>query len=326
MGKPHCILLRLPFLYLATIMKTTMRKKCFTFPFRLFVPNSSRTMLPPVFLLICNRSEDEIDPHRKTFSEYWPVDDIIDNGFATAAYWSGDIDPDDSNDDFTINGIHPLLDGGTRTDSSWGAIAAWAWGASRILDVLVREEQEFHIDSTKVVMIGHSRGGKTALWATVEHERLAMAASNNSGCTGAALSKRKACGKVGETIAQINEVFPNWFCKNYRRYNNNEMAMEVDQHMLLACIAPRAVSVASATKDDWADPIGEYLSTRDASIVWSKVFGIHSKLPNQQPPPEEPIQSGNLGYHLRSGEHDLNRYDWQQHMTMAKRVFGDAIE
>jgi len=175
------------------------------------------------------------------------------------------------------------LDQGTRNDTSWGTIAAWAWGGSRILDVL---ETTFssQVDATKVAVIGHSRGGKTELWAAAEDERFVMAISNNSGCTGAALSKRKKNGNYGEMVGQINTVFPNWFCRNYRRYNSNEDLLLVDQHMLLALLAPHAVCVASASKDNWADPLGEYWGIRDAAPVWS-LFGVDSRLPNQQPAP-----------------------------------------
>lgn len=298
----------------------------FCFPIRLFVPNDSGTTQSKqhqqqqhsVFLFICNRSEDEILGEDESVSEYWPVEEILGSGFATAAFWAGDVDPDDQNDDFA-NGIHPLLDQGKRTDRSWGAIAAWAWGASRVLDVLHQGSKIFRVDPTKVSVIGHSRGGKTALWAAVEDERFAMAVSNNSGCTGAALSKRKASGKFGETVQQINTVFPNWFCKRYRTYNENEDKLQVDQHMLLTLLAPRAISVASATEDDWADPLGEYLSIREASKIWSQIFGVGSPLPEEQPPPEHPIDSGSIHYHLRSGPHDLNLYDWKRHMEAFER-------
>mmetsp|Transcript_16919 Transcript_16919/g.26652 ORF Transcript_16919/g.26652 Transcript_16919/m.26652 type:complete len:400 (+) Transcript_16919:50-1249(+) len=288
----------------------------FSFPFHLFVPETEKDKQFPAFILVWNR--ETLKPLSPD-SEYWPVEQLVDSGFATATFWAGDVDPDDQIDDFQ-NGIHPLFDQGNRYGNSWGAIAAWAFGASRILDCL---EQHFEstIDPTKVAVVGHSRGGKTALWAAAEDERFALAISNNSGCTGAALSKRKQGGNFGETVMQINNIFPNWFCKNYRLFNGKEEELPVDQHMLLALIAPRALAVASATLDDWADPLGEYLSTRDASQIWS-LHGIDSTLPENQPEPESPIRKGKVQYHLRSGFHDLNLYDWKQYISMAKYVFG----
>jgi len=316
-------------LFVLEVTFSATEQDSFSFPVRLFVPNNKRPVSTspsnqqeekndchPVFLFLCNRSEEEILGEDENVSEYWPVEEIVASGFATAAVWAGDIDPDDQNDDFA-NGIHPILDQGdfVRNDRSWGAIAAWAWGLSRILDVLEQGSKIFQINPAKVCVIGHSRGGKTALWAAAQDERFAMAVSNNSGCTGAALSKRKACGKFGETVRQINTVFPNWFCKRYRSYNDREYSLLVDQHMLLALVAPRAISVASATEDDWADPTGEYISLREASKIWKD----SPSLPKEQPPPEQPIDSGNIHYHLRSGPHDLNLYDWKQHMAAFQR-------
>jgi len=298
-------------------------QQSFIFPIHVFLPNKPKDTdnSCPAFVLICNRSRKEIDPYPKQFTEYWPVPDNIDHGFATAAFYAGDVDPDDQNDDFR-NGIHPLFDiDQPRTDVSWGCISSWAFAASRVLDYLsTASSLRQRVDATKVVVIGHSRGGKTALWAAAQDERFVMAVSNNSGCTGAALSRRKADGRHGETVAQINEVFPNWFCGNYRIYNNNEEALPVDQHMLLALIAPRALCVASATEDDWADPEGEYLSLHAAAPAWSLLFegDASTTLPDKQP---DWFQTEKLSYHLRPGDHDLLVYDWHRYMSMARRVF-----
>lgn len=299
----------------------------FTFPVHIFLPNHAESSKKcPAFLLIVNRSRKVLDPYQKTSSEYWPVPNLVEQGFATAAFFAGDMDPDDQNDDF-LNGVHPILDVEPRTDESWGCIAAWAFGCSRVLDYLVTKLPH-RVDPNKVAVIGHSRGGKTALWAAAQDERFAMAISNNSGCTGAALSRRKADGRHGETIQQINEVFPNWFCKNYRTYNANEDVLPFDQHMLLALIAPRALCVASATQDDWADPGGEYLSFRAATHAWSLLLDESSEsrsdTPLVPPLPEEPLeffQTDRLSYHLRPGKHDLLLYDWQRFMSLARCVF-----
>ncbi|MBN2712671.1 MAG: acetylxylan esterase, partial [Planctomycetes bacterium] len=173
------------------------------------------------------------------------------------------------------------------------------------------------IDATRVGVVGHSRGGKTALWAATMDHRFALAASNCSGCTGAALARRRQ----GETIQKINVVFPHWFCLNYRKYNDKEDTLPVDQHMLIALIAPQVACVASASEDGWADPLGEFLSIRDAAPVWS-LYRKDSPFPSLPPKPDAPVQSGCLSYHLRTGKHNLTAYDWMQYINIAKKVYG----
>ncbi len=197
----------------------------------LFVPNNVPKPVP-AFLLIDNRGPENRDPERKTRTEFWPAEEIIARGYAAAVFSNADIDPDKF-DDFK-NGIHGILDNGVRKPDSWGTIAAWAWGASRCMDYLVRDKD---IDSAKVALVGHSRGGKTALWAGAEDQRFAMIIANESGCGGSSLARRR----YGETIARITEVFPHWFCSNYNKWANNEDRMPVDMNMLISLIAPRAV-------------------------------------------------------------------------------------
>lgn len=280
----------------------------------LFVPNQA-SKPAPAFLLICNRNPDNIDPTRKVKSGFWPAEEAIARGYAIAAFHNADVAPDKANK--FNEGIHGLLDSGPRPPDAWGTLAAWAWGASRCLDYL---ETDKDIAKDKVAVIGHSRGGKTALWAGAEDERFAMACSNDSGCGGAALSRRQNKGK--ETVARINKTFPHWFNDNFKAYSGHEQDLPIDQHMLIALIAPRPVCVASASEDLWADPRGEFLSVIQATPVY-RLFGKEGLgKAAGMPAIGEAIHGDGAHYHLREGKHNLTLIDWNFYMDFADKVFG----
>lgn len=277
----------------------------------LFVPKGRKNPAP-CFLLICNRGVTNIDPTRKDKSPFWPAEQIIARGYAAATFWNGDVAPD-RNNAFT-NGVHALFDPASgRTDESWGTLAAWAWGASRVMDYL---ETDRDIDATRVAVVGHSRGGKTAMWAGAEDERFAMAASNDSGGSGAGLARIH--GEKAETIKDIVKTFPYWFCTNYRQYADHEDKLPVDQHELAALMAPRLLYIASASEDAWADPAREFRCGQEASAVYA-LFGLPGLVGEKLPDPEKPLHEGRIGYHLRTGKHNLTEYDWQCYMDFADR-------
>ncbi len=274
-----------------------------------FAANHSTTSDPDVKLseewlpkrykgVVDNRATDA---SRGIQDERWPFELAIKRGYAMATLYHGDLDPDFA--DFS-NGVHPHFYEEVQTapaPAEWGAIGAWAWGLSIVASYLIEAPA---IDPKRICVMGHSRNGKTALWAGAQDERFALVVSNQSGCGGAALSRRRQ----GEKLVNINKNFPHWFNDHFPEFDEREDHLPVDQHQLIALIAPRPVLVCSAEEDRWADPAGEFGSCLEANTVY-QLLGTNGLAATEMPGANQLVNS-RIGYHIRPGKHGIGDADW----------------
>jgi len=260
-----------------------------------------------------NLKEDQETLRGKQW-ERWQPEMVVGHGYALVTAYYEEIAPDKASDEEF--GVIPLINGymksaGLPDEVAPGRISVWAWGLSRILDTM---ETMPEIDAKRVAVIGHSRLGKTALWAGANDPRFALVISNNSGCGGAALYRRE----FGETLDRMNVVFPYWFCKNMGKYVGKINTLPFDQHELIALIAPRPVYVASAEEDQWADPRGEFLSCLNADPVY-RLFNTDGIAGVTKWPAVNNPVGGIIHYHVRTGIHNVTAYDWEQYLLFADK-------
>ena len=274
-----------------------------------------RSTPAPVFVHSSPRPSETADDVNGPRPVYWlPVDDIVSRGFAVVAYCNQEVAEDWKGADVATAGVFKVFGPGDllgRKPTEWGIISAWAWGMSRVLDWI---ETEPLLDSTRAAAVGLSRNGKTALVAGAFDRRFALTVSCCSGCSGAKLNHMELW--ESEHIKDIM-VAAKWFCPNYGKYAGCEFSMPFDQHFLLALVAPRLLYVSSATEDAWAGPRGEFASLELAAPVW-RLYGLPGLVAHGFPKPDVPLNAGSLGYHLRTGVHDITRYDWQCYMDFAE--------
>ena len=266
------------------------------------VPVSKRWMRPGKLegQVVDNRATEKA---RGAESSRWPLKMIVQSGCALATAYYGDIEPDHA--DGWKDGLRGAV-GLKGSDNEWGAIGAWAWGLSRMLDACSQVEG---VDVASAAVIGHSRLGKTSLWAGAQDERFSIVISNNSGEGGAAPARRD----FGETTKIITTAFPHWFCKRYSTYSEpNTHQLPVDSHMLGALVAPRGFYIASAVEDEWADPKGEFITAREVAPVY-QLLGKDGVGVSEQPAVDHPV-GAQVRYHVRTGKHDVVDYDWQQYL------------
>jgi hypothetical protein len=276
------------------------------------IPLPTTWMRPQQGVVVNNRATEKL---RGASADAWPIKAAIEQGYGVATFYYGEVEPDHLEGwRDGIRGYALKLAGRTeRGPLEWGALGAWAWGLSRAMDYLATIPE---VNAGQVVVFGHSRLGKTALWAGAQDERFAIVISNNSGEGGASLARRN----FGENIACSIEHASWRYCERFREWVDRENELPFDQHMLLGLIAPRPVYVASATKDSLADPKGEFLSAVHAEPIY-RLFELRGLETSTWPPPADKPLGQTIGYHLRSGGHAITKYDWQQYLDFADRQF-----
>ncbi|MBI3822128.1 MAG: acetylxylan esterase [Planctomycetes bacterium] len=244
---------------------------------------------------------------RGTDVEVWNIEDIIDRGYAIATFYSGDIDPDRADE----RGIQKYF--GNEFD--WSTIRAWAWGYSRVIDYLETLEDE--IDTKRIIVVGHSRLGKTALLCCAFGERVALCIPHQAGCGGSGPSRPAVGNKGAESVKRINTSFPHWFNKRFKDFNEEPERLPFDQHCLIALCAPAPVLLSNAVDDKWANPDGQFALLVAADPVY-KLMGSKGIAAKNMPAVGKLMDSP-LGYWIRAGKHSMNRDDWQVFLDFADK-------
>ncbi|MFM8358785.1 MAG: acetylxylan esterase, partial [Verrucomicrobiota bacterium] len=244
----------------------------------------------------------------------WPLEEIIDRGYALASFCSTDVDSDRGD---VSDGVYAWLARQTgrperARPAHRGTIAAWAWGYHRCVAYLQTDRA---LDARRIAVVGHSRNGKTALLAAAMDERIALAIPHQAGCGGTAPSR----GRVGESVQQINDRFPHWFNGRFKQFNDEPARLPFDQHGLVALMAPRPVLLSNAQEDQWANPAGQFEVLRAAEPVY-RLLGAGG-VGAEALPPEGRLLKGPLGYYLRPGKHSMTAADWRVFIEFADAHF-----
>ena len=284
-----------------------------------FFPVSARKSPAPCFVLLSSdgyaigsqRLHRDNQVCSDSLDEKWPVQQMIKRGYAAVAFDATDVAEDDYNA-FRADVFDCFQDPDDRMGESWGAISAWAWAASRVMDWL---ETEPLADAKHVAVVGQSNFGKAALWAGCTDTRFAMVCASGSGTCGAKLNRIKL--KDAETLCQVAR-YRHWFCRNFDKWAGKEWTAPFDQHWMLALVAPRLLCIASDSGDHESGPEGEFLAAKLASPAWG-LYGRKGLAAESFPQAGKVLQDGFISYRLREGDRDMRLSDWSGFMDFADR-------
>ena len=271
----------------------------------------------PVFLHLNYKGIDVV-AKGKTNHYILPLEMLVANGYAymSACYKQITADPSKPEDYREVyDGVYELWGerDPKRTDNT-GTLMAWAWGLCRGLDLAERIPE---IDATRNVMIGSSRLGKAALLAGAYDERVAVTVPNQTGAVGVQIMRRN----YGETLEAQKLMFPHWYCSAAWKYIGHPERQPFDQHMLLACVAPRALLLECYHKR-WFDPKGEFIAAQAASPVWEFLGEKGLRCKEGMPPAyDECAAEPPFGFVRRTECHGLSPFDWKWAMDFADKVF-----
>lgn len=226
-----------------------------------------------------------------------PMEMILSAGYGVAAIYPDEAVPDRREEG--VAALAALAEGHADATTRWGAIGAWAWIFSRVADVLEADER---VDSAGLITWGHSRYGKSALVAAAYDERFSAVIAHQSGTGGASLNREKP----GESLEAITSSYPHWFSKAYTNFAGREEDMPVDQHQLLALVAPRPVLLGNARRDVWSDPAGAFRAAAGADPVY-ELYGS-AGLDQAKLTPFNP--QADVSYWIRPGTHGVVKEDW----------------
>jgi hypothetical protein len=229
--------------------------------------------------------------HRSIFAALAATEEIVARGYVFVGYDPTQLDPDEPNAIGPAQAAHP--------DRDWGTIAVWAWGASRVVDHLVARAD---VDRRRLALSGHSRSGKTALWAGALDERVALVAPQGSGCGGVASYRFREEGC--ERLAVMCQSFPHWFLPRLAAFGGREERLPFDQHFVVALVAPRAFISIDALGDRWANLPGTQATFLGARPVWELLSAAER-----------------IGISFRPGAHGLSDEDWRTLLDFADLVF-----
>jgi hypothetical protein len=250
------------------------------------------------------------NPVRGAAARNWKIAETLARGYGMAFIDYNEIEPDLSRGAGFQFGVHKNFPPPSTND--WGAIGAWAWGASRALDYLQADKD---VDGQRVILFGHSRLGKTVLWAGAQDTRFAAVIANCSGEMGASLSRRD----YGETVDDVAKHFPYWMAGNFQKYVHHWDDLPVDSHFLISLIAPRPLFLNTGSEDKWGDPHGEFLAARAATPVY-ELFGKTGITETNFPPLDHALQH-DLGFNCHTGKHDVLPTDWDNFLDFADAHF-----